>query len=176
LSAQGAGPQAGGTDAQAPPRESLGVYFLLGVFLGVLFIKSEVSSWFRIQEMFRFQSFHMYGVIGSAVAVGSLSVFLMKRAGARTVRGEAIDFSGGEPDVVGAEHVFGGTTFGLGWGLVGACPGPLYALIGAGYGVMVVGLLAAMTGAWTYGLLRPRLPHGPMGSGPDSEMELAGWR
>jgi uncharacterized membrane protein YedE/YeeE len=126
--------------------------------------------------MFRFQSFHMFGVIGSAVAVGSLSVFLLKRTHARTVRGEPIDFTGGEPDVVGSEHLFGGTIFGLGWGIVGACPGPVYALIGAGYSVMLVALLAAMTGAWVYGLLKPRLPHGPMGAGRDSEMELAGWR
>jgi uncharacterized membrane protein YedE/YeeE len=170
------GAHAPNAETHPKPRESLVVYFLLGVFLGVVFIKSEVSSWFRIQEMFRFQAFHMYGVIGSAVAVGSLSVFLLKRMHAHTVRGEPIDFSGGEPDVVGSEHVLGGTIFGLGWGLVGACPGPVYALIGAGYGVMLVALLAAMTGAWVYGLLRPRLPHGPMGSGPDSEMELAGWR
>jgi uncharacterized protein len=146
---------------QKRPRESLIVYFLLGIFLGVVFIKSEVVSWFRIQEMFRFQSFHMYGVIGSAVVVGAASVYLMKRFGARTMKGEVIDFMDGEPDVPGKEHMLGGTVFGLGWGLIGACPGPIYALIGAGYTVMLLGLLSAVMGAWVYGLLRPRLPHGP---------------
>ena len=144
------------------PRESLPVYLLLGLFLGVLFIKSEVASWFRIQEMFRFQALHMYGVIGSAVAVGAGSVFLMKRFRTRTVRGETIDFTCGEPNLFGKEHVLGGTVFGLGWGLVGACPGPIYALIGAGYTIMLLGLLSALAGAWIYGLLKPRLPHGPL--------------
>jgi hypothetical protein len=166
----------GDAGSQVPRRESLLVYFALGVFLGVLFIKSEVASWYRIQEMFRFQSVHMYGVIGSAVGVGSLSVFLMKRLHARTARHQPIDFSGGEPDILGSEHVIGGTIFGLGWGLVGACPGPLYALIGAGYSVLLVGLLAATSGAWVYGLLRPRLPHGPIGASPDHDVELAAWR
>ena len=155
-------------------REPLTVYFLLGVFLGVIFIKSEVASWFRIQEMFRFQSFHMYGIIGSAVAVGALSVVLMKRVGTTTVRGEPIDFAEGQPDRPGKEHVFGGTAFGMGWGLVGACPGPIYALIGAGYTVMVAGLASAVAGAWVYGLLRPRLPHGPFGRGAAAGGATAG--
>lgn len=145
-------------------RGSLVVYFLLGLFLGVLFIKSEISSWFRIQEMFRFQAFHMYGVIGSAVAVGAASVLLMRRRRVRASSGEPVDFSGGVPDRPGREHVLGGTAFGLGWGLLGACPGPIYALVGTGATVMVVGLLGAVAGAWTYGLLRPRLPHGPFPS------------
>jgi uncharacterized membrane protein YedE/YeeE len=146
----------------AARRESPIVYLLLGVFLGVLFIKSEVASWYRIQEMFRFQAFHMYGIIGSAIAVGATSVFLMKRLGTKGARGEAIDFVCGETEAAGKEHVLGGTLFGLGWGLVGACPGPIYALIGAGYSVMLVALLSALTGTWVYGLLRPRLPHGPL--------------
>jgi len=145
----------------APERESgsLVVYFLIGVFLGTIFIKSEVASWFRIQEMFRFQAVHMYGVIGSAVLTGVLTTQLMKMAGARTVRGEEI----GWPDPVEGKpakrHILGGTAFGLGWGLIGACPGPMFALIGAGYWVFAVGLLGAVAGAWTYGLLKPRLPH-----------------
>ena len=126
--------------------------------------------------MFRFQAFHMFGVIGSAVAVGSLSVFLMKRTHARSRSGDPINFLIDGTDRVGAEHVLGGTIFGVGWGLVGACPGPLYALIGAGYSVMLVALLAAMSGAWAYGLLRSRLPHGPRGSGSDPGLELAIWR
>jgi uncharacterized protein len=139
--------------------ESLVVYALVGVYLGVIFIKSEVASWFRIQEMFRFDAFHMYGVIGTAVAVGVVSVMLMKRAGTRTVRGEPIRFPAGEETRPRKQHVLGGLAFGIGWGLLGACPGPIFALIGSGLPVMIVGLVAATAGAWTYGLLRPRLPH-----------------
>lgn len=139
--------------------ESLVVYFLLGVFLGVLFIKSEVASWFRIQEMFHFDAFHMYGVIGCAVGVGALSVAAMKRLGVRTVRGEDIRFPDREEARPRVHHALGGLCFGLGWGLIGACPGPLFALVGSGTPVMLVGLLAALGGAWTYGLLKPHLPH-----------------
>lgn len=144
-------------DTQAS--EPLIVYFLLGIYLGTIFIKSEVASWFRIQEMFHFDAVHMYGVIGSAVGVGAVSVFLMKRRGARTARGESIMFPGGPEVRPRKQHVFGGLAFGLGWGFIGACPGPLFALVGSGIPVMGVGLLAAMAGAWTYGLLKSRLPH-----------------
>ena len=153
------------TTAQARPAqavgrsESLAVYFAVGVFLGVIFLKSEVASWFRIQEMFRFQAIHMYGVIGSAIAVAALSIALMKRLGVRTVRGETIEFpdrAAGRPHT---HHVIGGTLFGLGWGLVGACPGPFFALVGSGLPIMLAALLAAVCGAWVYGLLRPSLPH-----------------
>ena len=139
--------------------ESLFVYVGLGVLLGVIFLKSEVASWFRLQEMFRFQAFHMYGIIGSAIAVGALSITAMKRFGARTVRGEPIAFPDRAKTGPKANHALGGTLFGLGWGLAGACPGPMYALTGSGVGVMVVAIAAAMGGAWTYGLLKPRLPH-----------------
>ena len=151
-----------GTDERTGkgPGQGLPIYFLLGVFLGVIFVKSEVASWFRIQEMFRFQAFHMYGVIGSAVATGALSLFLMKRAHAHTMRGQAIVFPAQQERQAGVEHALGGTIFGLGWGRLGACPGPIYALMGAGVSVMVVGLLGAVAGAWVYGFLRPRLPHG----------------
>jgi len=143
----------------AERRESLVPYVLVGIWLGVIFINSEVASWFRIQEMFLFDAFHMYGVIGTAVGVGALSVLLLKRSGARTVRGEPIVFPSEEERRPRPQHALGGLAFGLGWGLLGACPGPIFALIGSGVGVMVVGLLAATAGAWTYGLLRPRLPH-----------------
>ncbi len=139
--------------------EPLFVYFLLGLYLGVIFIKSEVASWFRIQEMFHFDALHMYGVIGAAVGVGALSVFVMKRRRARTVRGEEIAFPSGAEIVPTKQHVFGGLAFGLGWGLIGACPGPLFALVGSGVPVMLVGLVSAMAGAWGYGLLKPYLPH-----------------
>ena len=145
--------------AERRSSESLVVYFLVGLYLGVIFIKSEVASWFRIQEMFLFESFHMYGVIGGAVGVGALSVFLLKRAGTRTVRGETIVFPSGAEARPRKHHVYGGIAFGLGWGLIGACPGPLFALIGSGLPIMLVGLLAALAGAWSYGLLRPQLPH-----------------
>ena len=145
----------------APERESgsLIVYFLIGTFLGTIFIKSEVASWFRIQEMFRFQAFHMYGVIGSAVLTGVVTTLLMKRVGVRTVRGEEIGWPQAAEARPAKRHILGGTAFGLGWGLLGACPGPLFALIGAGYWVFGIGLLGAVAGAWTYGLSKPNLPH-----------------
>lgn len=139
--------------------EPLVVYFLLGIYLGVIFIKSEVASWFRIQEMFYFDAFHMYGVIGAAVGLGALSVFVMKRRRSRTVRGEEILFPAGQEIVPTKQHVFGGLAFGLGWGLIGACPGPLFALVGSGIPVMLVGLVSALVGAWSYGLLKSYLPH-----------------
>ncbi|MBM4183188.1 MAG: YeeE/YedE family protein [Gemmatimonadetes bacterium] len=144
---------------QARSAESLVVYLLLGLFLGIVFLKSEVASWFRIQEMFRFQAFRMYGVIGGAVAVGALGVALLKRTGALTIRGEPIQFPDAEERRPGIRHFAGGTCFGLGWGLLGACPGPIYALLGSGLGVMLVALVSALAGAWVYGLLRPELPH-----------------
>lgn len=140
-------------------RESLAVYLVLGVFLGIVFIKSEVASWFRIQEMFRFQGFHMYGVIGGAVTVGAVGVALLQRLKARTVRGEPIQFPDASEARPGIRHAAGGTCFGLGWGLLGACPGPIYALVGSGVAVMLVALLSAVAGAWVYGLVRPNLPH-----------------
>jgi hypothetical protein len=154
-----------GTLEEPPPvkgeerSESLAVYFVLGVLLGIIFLKSEVASWFRIQEMFRFQAIHMYGVIGSAVAVGALSIALMKPLGTRTMRGESIAFPERAAVKPRTNHILGGTLFGLGWGLVGACPGPLYALLGSGLPIMLVALLGALGGAWVYGLLRPHLPH-----------------
>ena len=131
-------------------------YLIMGTFFGTLLYKSEVISWFRIQEMFRFQSFHMYGVMGSAVAVGALSIFLLKRLNAKALNSELIEipekqFSSGT--------VIGGTLFGMGWALTGACPGPLYTHLGAGTSVMIVAILSALLGVWLYGYLRPKLPH-----------------
>jgi uncharacterized protein len=130
-------------------------YLWMGLFLGVLFIKSEVVSWFRIQEMFRLQSFHMYGVIGSAIAVGALSVFIIRKFDIHALNGEKIiipakKFNKGQ--------VYGGLMFGLGWALTGACPGPLFAQIGAGAFVIVVTLLSAVAGTWVYGYFRDKLP------------------
>lgn len=136
----------------------LGIYLTLGVLFGILLTKSEVISWFRIQEMFRFQSFHMYGIIGSAVVVAAVSLQLIRRSGTRALTGEPIVVP---PKVMGrgTRYWLGGTLFGLGWALVGACPGPLFALLGNGIGVIGVALLSALAGTWTYAALRPRLPH-----------------
>jgi uncharacterized membrane protein YedE/YeeE len=124
--------------------ESLIPYFLVGVYLGVVFIKSQVASWFRIQEMFRFQSIHMYGIIGGAVIVGAVGVALLKRAGGRTAAGEPIVFPDPDDRKPSLHHALGGVAFGLGWGLVGACPGPIYALMGSGLPIMLVALPRAL--------------------------------
>ena len=131
-------------------------YLLAGIAFGFIITKSEAVSWFRIQEMFRFQSFHMYGLMLSAVLVGMISIQLIRRLGLRTLAGEPITIA---PKVFHWGNVIGAVVFGLGWAMIGACPGPLYALVGAGIWVIAVGLLAAVTGTWMYGLLRDRLPH-----------------
>jgi uncharacterized membrane protein YedE/YeeE len=131
-------------------------YLLVGTVFGFVLTKSEAISWFRIQEMFRFQSFHMYGLMLSAVLVGMVSIQLIKRFKVRTLSGEPITI---EPKPFTWGNVIGGTLFGLGWALTGACPGPLYALVGAGVWVMAVGLVAALAGTWVYGLIRDKLPH-----------------
>lgn len=134
------------------------LYLGMGTLFGIILIKSEVVSWFRIQEMFRFQGFHMYGILGSAVVIAGLSIAFLRRADARTIRGEPITISD-KPMNRGTNQLLGGIAFGLGWGLLGACPGPIYALIGAGITPVVVALLGAIAGAWTYGHLKPYLPH-----------------
>jgi uncharacterized membrane protein YedE/YeeE len=120
--------------------------------------KSEVLSWFRIQEMFRFQSLRMYGIIGSAVVTAAVSVAIIKRLRLKSASGEIISIPSKRLGT-GVRYAAGGTIFGLGWALTGACPGPLFALIGAGVPVMVVAVLSALLGTWTYGWLRPKLPH-----------------
>ena len=145
-------------DASTMSMSAIFTYLLFGVVFGFILTKSEVISWFRIQEMFRFQSFHMYGVIGSAVAVGAASLALIKRFNVKTIQGDPIVIED-KPYDRGYNQWIGGTIFGLGWALTGACPGPLYALIGAGVPVMVVALLFAMIGALAYGYFKPSLPH-----------------
>ena len=142
--------------ANAPA--NLLVYLIFGILFGIVLIKSEVVSWFRIQEMFRFDSFHMYGVIGSAVVVAAISVQLIKRLKIKTISGDPISIAPKDWGK-GVRYWLGGTFFGLGWGILGACPGPMFALVGAGTTVMVVALVGAMVGTWTYAYLRPRLPH-----------------
>lgn len=131
-------------------------YIVAGLFFGILLVKSEVISWFRIQEMFRLQSFHMYGVIGSAIATGMLSVYLIKKFRIKTIYGEPILFVNKK---LNKGNIYGGLLFGFGWALTGACPGPLFAQIGTGATVIIVSLLSAIAGTWVYGYLRERLPH-----------------
>ncbi len=143
----------------AKPHDGLLKYLLVGIAFGIVLTKSEVISWFRIQEMFRFQAFHMYGIIGSAVVVAALAVFLIKKQPhAKTFKGEEIKIP---PKVLGKGYRYwiGGTIFGLGWALTGACPGPIFALIGNGVLVMILTLVGALVGTWTYSALRPKLPH-----------------
>ena len=131
-------------------------YLLVGSWFGFVLTKSEAVSWFRIQEMFRFQSFHMYGLMFSAVLVAMVSIQLIKRFQVRTISGEPITL---QPKEFSWGNIFGGATFGLGWAMTGACPGPLYALVGAGVPVMAVAVVAALSGVWVYGLIRHKLPH-----------------
>ncbi|WEK20486.1 MAG: YeeE/YedE thiosulfate transporter family protein [Candidatus Pedobacter colombiensis] len=131
-------------------------YLIVGLLFGILFVKAEVVSWFRIQEMFRLQSFHMYGIIGSAVVVGVISVWLIKRFNIKTIYGEPITFS---PKKFNKGQIYGGLIFGFGWAITGACPGPLFAQIGTGATVVIITLLSAVGGTWVYGLLRDKLPH-----------------
>jgi uncharacterized membrane protein YedE/YeeE len=153
--------QVGTAPSVVAPRESvraLAVYLALGTLFGGILMKAEVVSWFRVQEMFRFQSPHMYLTIVSAIVTAAISLQVIRRLDVRTL--------GGDPIVIppktmgrGTRYAVGGTMFGLGWGLVGACPAPLFALFGSGLSVFAVVILSAMTGTWLYGVLRPRLPH-----------------
>ena len=131
-------------------------YLLTGVLFGIILIKAEVISWFRIQEMFRLQSFHMYGVIGSAVAVGVISVWLIRKFKIKTIYGEPIEFVHRK---LNKGNIIWGLLFGFGWALTGACPGPLFAQIGTGATATIITLLSAIAGTWCYGVWRDKLPH-----------------
>ena len=131
-------------------------YVLVGVVFGIVFVKAEIISWFRIQEMFRLQSFHMYGVIGSAIVTGIISIQLIKRLNIKSIHGEKIHiptkgFKKGQ--------LIGGFIFGLGWAITGACPGPLFAQIGSGYTVVLITLLSALAGTWVYGRFEKYFPN-----------------
>jgi uncharacterized membrane protein YedE/YeeE len=132
--------------------------YTLGTIFGVVLVQGEIVSWFRIYEMFRFEAFHMYGVMGSALAVSAASLWALRRFGVRSINGEPIAVPA-KTMGTGVRYIAGGTIFGLGWGATGACPGPLVAQIGAGATVMVVAAASALAGTWTYGRLRARLPH-----------------
>ncbi len=131
-------------------------FLLFGVIFGIILTKSEVISWFRIQEMFRFQSFHMYGIIGSAILVGFVSIQLLKKLKVKSSDGSDIIYPH-KPLDKGA--IFGGTIFGLGWALTGACPAPIFALVGSGYTVFIITLISAAAGTFVYGLIKEKLPH-----------------
>jgi uncharacterized membrane protein YedE/YeeE len=131
-------------------------FLILGIIFGIVLTKSEVISWFRIQEMFRFDAIHMYGIIGLAIIIGAISIQLIKKFELKTFYGEVISFEY-KPFHKGA--VYGGLIFGFGWALTGACPGPLFALVGNGYSIILVSLISALFGTWVYGFYQNRLPH-----------------
>ncbi len=131
-------------------------YIVAGIFFGIIMVKSEAVSWWRIQELFRFQSFFMYGIIGSAVLTGIVLISSIKRHQLRDIHGRSVKFPDKEP--AWKKYLIGGSVFGIGWAFTGACPGPVFVLLGAGYGVMVLVIAGALTGTVLYGLLRDRLP------------------
>lgn len=133
-------------------------YLVIGVGFGFVLIKSEVVSWFRIQEMFRFDSIHMYGIIGLAVVVGIFSVQMIKRYNMKDANGNSIVIPSKDDSQV-TRYLVGGSIFGLGWALLGACPGPMFALFGSGLTIMIVPIAAAVAGTYVYGHLRDKLPH-----------------
>ena len=131
-------------------------YLILGFFFGIFLVKSEVISWYRIQEMFRLQSFHMFGVIGSAVITGIISIWIIKKNNIKTISGEKIELPA---KTFQKGQIYGGLLFGFGWAITGACPGPLFAQIGSGFNVIIITLLSAIGGTWVYGYIREKLPH-----------------
>jgi len=133
------------------------IALVLGTLFGLILVKAEVLSWFRIQEMFAFQSFHMYGIIGSAVGVGALSVWLIRTFRMKSLEGNVIELKDKAPRYKSA--YLGGTVFGLGWAMTGACPGPMYALVGSGTTIMILAIVAGVLGVLAYAALRDKLPH-----------------
>jgi len=131
-------------------------HLVFGILFGIILVKAEVISWFRIQEMFRFHSFHMYGIIGSAAFLGMLSILLIKKFKLKSFNYEDINLT---PKTFNMGFIYGGIIFGIGWAMTGACPGPLYALVGSGFSVLFVSLFFAVVGAYVYGLLKKTLPH-----------------
>ena len=132
-------------------------FLFIGTLFGIIMTKSEIISWFRIQEMFRFQSFHMYGIIGSAIITGLILVKTIKRNKLKTIYGDSIKFNDKKLSI--PRYLFGGIIFGLGWALTGACPGPMFIMIGHGYAVFLILILSALLGTYVYGLIQHKLPH-----------------
>lgn len=132
-------------------------FLLVGLFFGIVLTKAEAVSWFRIYEMFHFESFHMYGIIGVAVVTGVLGIQIIKRFKIKSIDGNQIEILDKEPGFV--RYIVGGIFFGLGWGMVGACPGPIFILLGAGFWNIIFVFLGAMLGTFVYGVLQNKLPH-----------------
>jgi uncharacterized membrane protein YedE/YeeE len=132
-------------------------YLLIGILFGITMFKSEAASWFRIYEMFKFDAFHMYGIIGTAVVLGVIIVAVIKRFNVKSIYGDPIEFT--PKDKIIPRYLIGGFIFGLGWALAGACPGPMFTLVGAGYLPVLIVILGAVIGTWLYGLMRDKLPH-----------------
>ena len=132
-------------------------FLLVGIFFGIVLVKSEAVSWYRIYEMFRFQSFHMYGIIGTAIASGILFLQLSKRGVIKNLKGADIFVPKKDKGFI--RYIIGGTIFGLGWALIGACPGPMYILLGTGVYSMFIVIAAAILGTFIYGVLKHKLPH-----------------
>jgi uncharacterized membrane protein YedE/YeeE len=133
------------------------IFLLSGIIFGIIMTKSEAISWYRIHEMFRFESFHMYGIIGTAVVLGAFFMFLMRKGIIKTIDGETVTYTPMKLNIT--RHLLAGSIFGLGWGLVGCCPGPMYVLIGNGYFIIAVVLVGAILGTFTYGVVKDKLPH-----------------
>jgi uncharacterized membrane protein YedE/YeeE len=133
------------------------IYLIIGVFFGIVMYKSEAASWFRIYEMFEFGAFHMYGIIGSALVLGVIGIQIIKRKKIKAFTGEDMMLDPKAKSI--SRYLIGGILFGLGWALAGACPGPMYVLIGAGYWSLLVVVGSAILGTFVYGLLKPKLPH-----------------
>jgi|TARA_B110000967_G_scaffold168808_1_gene177958 uncharacterized membrane protein YedE/YeeE len=133
------------------------MYLFIGILFGITMFKSEAASWFRIYEMFKFESFHMYGIIGSALAIGIIVVQMIKRFKIKSFYGEEINFNPKEKTL--RRYIIGGIIFGLGWALAGACPGPMFTLIGVGYFPIIIVIISSIIGTFIYGLLRDKLPH-----------------
>lgn len=132
-------------------------FFAVGIFFGIVMTKSEAISWFRIHEMFRFESIHMYGIIGTAVILGAAIIFAMKKLKIKTLAGSLVSYTPMELRI--PRHLLAGTIFGLGWAITGCCPGPMYVLIGQGYWIILLVMLSAILGTYTYGVIKDKLPH-----------------
>ncbi len=132
-------------------------FLLVGIFFGIVLVKSEAVSWYRIYEMFQFQSFHMYGIIGSAIVVGIAGVWLIKRSKLKSIEGQPITIPPKDRSI--PRYLLGGTVFGLGWALAGACPGPMYILVGTGVMTMFLVIGGAILGTFVYGVIKDKLPH-----------------
>ena len=133
------------------------LFLLIGTFFGIVMFKSEAASWFRIYEMFQFKSFHMYGIIGSALVLGIIVIQIIKRRQLKHMGGSTIDFAPKGKSF--SRYMYGGIIFGLGWALAGACPGPMFTLLGAGFLPILIVIGGAVAGTWVYGLIKNKLPH-----------------